>query len=291
METRVYMITCMTNMHAGSGSADQGVIDNLVQRDFTDNLPCVFASSLKGALREYFEEVVLKQEEKQLTQDLIDGIFGGKNGKIAKGNYIFHDALLLSIPARSNKEAFFQVTSPMVLKRWLDACEMFGIAHQYDPLKEFYQSLFKDGICVLRTGHPFLYNYPNVSDLSIEYFSTFEKKEGDVLKELLGDKYLIVSDEDFKMLTDDYNLPVIARNQLESGVSKNLFYEQIVPRQSKFFFFVNRIVIEDQGNAFDAGLRENIKRTPVQIGANASIGYGYCAITACTGLKKDGNEQ
>ena len=50
MNAQAYKITCQTNLHAGTGAADQGIIDNLVQRDHVDRIPCIYASSLKGAL-------------------------------------------------------------------------------------------------------------------------------------------------------------------------------------------------------------------------------------------------
>ena len=81
------------------------------------------------------------------------------------------------------------------------------------------------------------------------------------------------------MLVDNYSLPVIARNYLNNGESKNLFYEQIVPRQSRFVFFISSYSgditkISKANGQFD----QAIQRGAVQIGANASIGYGYCKL-------------
>ncbi|MCB0385066.1 MAG: hypothetical protein KDD43_06715, partial [Bdellovibrionales bacterium] len=78
-------------------------------------------------------------------------------------------------------------------------------------------------------------------------------------------------DGDFKEICE--RLPVIARNQLESGISRNLFYEEVVPRQTRFVFFVERPKDHD-------GLHEYLKKLDfrIQLGANASIGYGVCKI-------------
>jgi CRISPR-associated protein Cmr4 len=120
--------------------------------------------------------------------------------------------------------------------------------------------------------------------LQIEFFSNFEKKENFSIEDLFGKKFIVVSDNDFKLLIEDYNLPIIARNQLENGESKNLFYEQIIPRESKFFCIVNRLNIESD---FEDNLMEHVKNMPIQIGANASIGYGYCHISKYLSSKNE----
>lgn len=71
----------------------------------------------------------------------------------------------------------------------------------------------------------------------------------------------------FKELCSDDNLPIIARNCLENGESTNLWYEQVLPAQS-----VLATVIQTN-NAEDLNELDN---AIVQIGANATIGYGYC---------------
>lgn len=79
-----------------------------------------------------------------------------------------------------------------------------------------------------------------------------------------------VSNEKFNELCSDDNLPIIARNVLENGESKNLWYEQVVPAETVFY-----TIIDDKG---DCTLANKIAddRSIVQIGANATIGYGYC---------------
>ena len=82
--------------------------------------------------------------------------------------------------------------------------------------------------------------------------------------------------KDFKKYSNNDELPVIARNCLENGVSKNLWYEQVLPRKSRLAFFI----LHNDGEinkAFDSA----ITSVPVQIGANASVGYGICVIKKC----------
>ncbi len=73
--------------------------------------------------------------------------------------------------------------------------------------------------------------------------------------------------ENFNSLCSDDNLPIIARNCLENGESTNLWYEQVLPSQSVL------ATIIQTNNAEDLDI---LNGAIVQIGANATIGYGYC---------------
>lgn len=83
----------------------------------------------------------------------------------------------------------------------------------------------------------------------------------------------VVSDEEFKERCSNDNLPIIARNVLENGESKNLWYEQVVPAETIFY-----TIIDDKGDRTLANKIADDKAI-VQIGANATIGYGYCKFT------------
>lgn len=77
-------------------------------------------------------------------------------------------------------------------------------------------------------------------------------------------------------LLKDYALPVIARNHLDNGISTNLWYEEVVPHQSMFYFFVlseDQSLLDDFKNAIN-----NAK--VIQFGGNATIGYGLCKVSA-----------
>lgn len=105
----------------------------------------------------------------------------------------------------------------------------------------------------------------------------------DITKEELINRFKIteVSDRDFVSLCSDDNLPIIARNVLDNGESKNLWYEQVVPAETVFY-----TIIDSKG---DATLANKIGDDAiVQIGANATIGYGYCKFT---NLNEVNNEQ
>ena len=81
----------------------------------------------------------------------------------------------------------------------------------------------------------------------------------------------IKKDKEFEKLCSDDNLPIIARNCLENGTSTNLWYEQIIPAETVFYTLID--------NKGDGKLFEKLEKATIQIGANATIGYGYCKFT------------
>jgi len=271
--SNVFLIIAKTHLHAGSGDSNFGVIDKLVQRDPSTGLPCIYASSLKGAFREYFDQVVDPSEEKGNT------IFG-KDGK--KGKIIFHQANLLSLPARSNQYPFFNVTAPMAIQQLLDDAKLLGSSlSQKDKLEKLAKESKNGKIVIFGVE-------PAPASLKIEEFEddniSVSEEDFSELSSLIGDRIAIVSDEYFLNLTSDYSLPVIARNNLENGQSKNLWYEQVIPRESRFYFGLTDLPGVTGKEVF---YNEFLSEKVVQIGANATIGYGQCVINP---LKLDQNE-
>lgn len=264
MDVKLYKITPISNLHVGSGAVNFGVVDNLIQRDALTGLPVVNASSLKGALREHFT-----RSTKNVKID-IGQIFGSpvKGSNRSPGSTRFFDANLLAIPVRSDKVPFFLATCPSVIKDLISKVTLFKID--------------LDGLDVL------LEQLTNAAPLSV-----FNKGQEDALVEDLDGKtglvedldgkkglsqnisklspifgnapLLLVSDAQFKTLCDDNHLPVIARNYLNNGKSENLFYEQVIPRSSVLYF----LMIEDK-------YKLPLDNEVIQIGANASVGYGFC---------------
>ena len=54
INTYLWQITAKTNLHVGNEDISScGIIDKAVQRDALTKLPCINASSLKGALNEF----------------------------------------------------------------------------------------------------------------------------------------------------------------------------------------------------------------------------------------------
>jgi CRISPR-associated protein Cmr4 len=85
--------------------------------------------------------------------------------------------------------------------------------------------------------------------------------------------------EKFAEASDE--LPVVARNQLENGESQNLWYEELVPHQSLFGFLVQvpiDLTSREKLNA-NQDFIQKLNNKVIQVGANATVGYGYCLVT------------
>lgn len=275
------MIDCITNLHAGSGDETYGIIDKRIQRDAATDYPAIHASSLKGALREFIKFTYGKwltstqqaQKENLISvQEFIKHIFGSEPDEAtntAQGNYIFFGAQVLSIPVRSNKRPYYNATSLGLLNEFVAFCSNVSATIQDASVLTSIQLASK--------GKPRVFEGIPTELILLESYpcepSTLSETNLAVLQKHVGINPAIFNDENFSELLS--HLPVIARNHLENGKSENLWYEEIVPRKSRFYFAIMTDTEDAHFKIFD----ELLTGSPVQIGANATVGYGYCNIT------------
>ena len=274
----LYIITAKTNMHVGSGEESYGLVDNQVQRDVLSRLPNINASGLKGALREHFSHVWGNNSER------ITEIFGSdsfvKSEMHRAGKFRFFNGSLLSLPVRSNVRPFFRAVSPEVIKELMGNLEAFGYDDEF-KLKESLEQLSK---LEPVEKQPLIFSRDEGAVLEEFRFKavTADKNKFDysLLKKIeviTGAPLALMHDSDFKDMCSNFNLPLIARNHLENGRSQNLWHEQVVPRETKFYFLLLKPGNCNYDLEFSPG-------EPVQIGANASIGYGFCQVLAAADL-------
>lgn len=227
MKAIIYQMECLTNLHAGSGEANYSVIDNEVQRDPVTGYPTIFASGIKGAIREYF-----KRHDYDTSDLNYLNYFGSEQGeaksneKGTKPGYLkFTQAHLLAFPKRvEDGDKPYKLVTSMTAK---------------DELSNF-TNLFQ-----------------NNENLNIDSNC---------------------NEQEFQKLVK--HLPVTARNQLDHGKSENLWYEEIVPHESIFWFAVlydggsNEEILKE----FNERLLGDSGETIIQFGADASIGDGLCRV-------------
>ena len=266
-KNKAYIIKTKTILHVGSGDTNFGIVDNEVQRDTITNLPVINASSLKGALRDHFDELIKADD----TSKHFTKLFGDEE---TQGLIKFIDARLLFLPLRSNKKPFYHVTSKETLESLKHFLQSFGIELDFEDISGDESIVVDKQDAVIEDVHC------KAKELNLQK-----------LKNLFGIKNLaIFSEEDFNEAIS--NLPVIARNKLNDGKSENLWYEEVVPRES---IFVSVLSYYDNFNDSGADKRGKTDKTvlkrqykkfeekllsdDIQIGANASIGYGICNFT------------
>lgn len=237
-------IKCITNLHVGNGDVNYNIIDNEVEKDPVTCYPMINASGVKGALREHFSK------SQRLSAKDVDNIFGSESsGQTTSGKLKFLDADMLTVPMRasSGDSAYYMVSTNKALDRYVKYCKIFfGNDTRYVEQDEERQEKSVEGVALAKKTL------------------------------LLDEEIYLIGDNDFKGIP----LPVVARNKLENGISKNLWYEEIVPHESVFYF---PVIAGDEDKELLEKFRNAVNKQVIQFGANASIGYGLCMVTVVEG--------
>lgn len=275
MAQTFFTIDCKTNLHVGSGKANYGVIDNLVQRDPTYHYPSIHASSLKGGVKEYCHNLPNFPMKDVFGSDK-DKTTGRSGADTQIGNYKFFDAMLLCIPVRCDKRAYIHITCPNILEYLHDTLPSNHILKA--DLAALKNSIADNEAPTAVKAYCFDAALNNAVIEDFDITATYDNSKVTLLTGNLNTlfKYdvVIVQNRLFNRLTNDLHLPVVARNYLENGESKNLWYEQVVPRLSRFW---SMAIHPEPDQLFSPHLFP--VDTLVQIGANGSVGYGYCSFS------------
>lgn len=294
---------CETSLHAGSGS-DLGIVDLPIQRERHTSFPKIEASSLKGSIRERFEQALDIKNDKNNKNNL-EKTFGPdsdtKDADTFAGALGFTDARLLLFPVKSMKGVFAWVTCPRILGQFQ---------------KDF--SLLDESLITVPTGDNLMAkeNDLKVNDDKVileEYTFSLTPNEdvknfGEKLGELIFGKnttydywqnhlernIVILSDDDFK---DFVNLSteVITRTKInnETGTVEDgaLFTEEYLPQESIMYSLVlaspifkgkgderNSLSNEKYSAAdvmsFFNNTLNNSCNNRIQTGGNATLGKG-----------------
>lgn len=248
MKANLYVMECLTNLHVGNGEVNFNLIDNEVEKDVIYGCPVIHSSGVKGALREWYEQ--------KFDKEKVVSIFGSESNNkesSTKGSYKFLNANLLSRPLRNSNiknydYSFLNTTS-------------YEILNNYISLRNDILNLGDEKINIDRKV------LSGIDDVEIEGISATKSDDVNIKKYLNVKNWAVMPNS----CLSEIDLPVVARNKLNNGVSENLWYEEFVPHHSKFYFFV--IYPDDKEELTD------IDGQIIQFGGNASIGYGLCKIS------------
>jgi len=272
-----------TSIHAGAGSSVDG-IDLPIQREGHNNWPCVFGSSVKGALR-------AKAEAKLGTDnDSIAYVFGpdSSSDKASEhaGALLVSDARLLLLPVRSLTSHFKWVTCPALLQRLKRDTARLGIALDFSE-----PTAPDNGSAITAATEAvdlFLEEYrltSSTADLT-ELITVLNKVTG-IASDDLSEQLTIVSNDQFNYLAK-YATPVtphIAIDNAKKVVKQGaLWYEETLPAETAFYFALS--AHKSRGNDLTAEailkcITEGLfSDSPyLQLGGNETVGMGWCKVT------------
>lgn len=247
MEVCVLKLKCLTNMQMGGGDVNYNVVDIEVEKDPVTGYPTMNASGVKGALREYFSRrspEELGQDTPEQVQKVVDRLFGSgsdKKGGAGALKIMSGDLLARAMRASSGAEPFYLVSTREALR--LVENKVFAFTGKHLPWEKAVSG------------------------------ETSPMAEGFSLKEprtLSKETVYLMEEREFSAVS----LPCFARNYLENGVSKNLWYEEVVPHQSVFV-----LVVASEDKDALTFFRNSVEGKVIQFGGNASVGCGYCKVT------------
>lgn len=281
MKSYFYKIHCITNLHMGSGDINFNVIDNEVERDPVNNWPVMFSSGVKGALRDHFRD-------QGADKALIKEIFGSdinrepqENSFPGKIRFLTSCILFLPFRAASGKYPYYLVTTKDILQQ-------FGVLYQNIRGTEPFQGF---DVAVSGLDESKCYGVQTDSVKLEDYRYDDVQPVPEPIKNVLGkfvnagsvNRIMIIPDFDFGGGNNRVVLPVLARNYLDDqGISKNLWYEEVVPHESVFYLPVLSNGTADGDNALDKfhSFISTEGNYLVQFGGNATIGYGLTRVSA-----------
>ncbi|SEH05258.1 type III-B CRISPR module RAMP protein Cmr4 [Candidatus Venteria ishoeyi] len=303
MKTAILGLMTHTPLHAGSGQ-DMGIIDLPIQREEITQWPCVYGSSMKGALRCHAEGVFDKPDER-VNVNLIFGPDADTANK-EKGSYAgalnVGDARLLLFPVRSLQGTFRWVCCPANIQRLLRDIDYLQLADNFPQLAKIKLDSLdlnnETGGCLPAFSHE-----PAAKVYLEEYcFNTMQQPLENIIAliarfvdnrpefvQQLQEKLLLIQDEQFAYLVQ-HATPVHAHNILDDQkTSQNLWYEETLAPETLLYAPLQATDTRQKGSDKKADwVLENIetalKHPWLQVGGNETVGMGWCAVTLLQGV-------
>lgn len=287
MKQSVFYIFTRTPLHIGAGSS-VGAIDQPVQRERHTGFPVIPGSSIKGVLRDSF------QEDKTATTWL----FGSdKPENPSAGAIQCGEARLLAFPVRSVTNSFAWITSPLIMNRFQRDTGITGFDIPENLASD--SGLFPaQGKLALNQKAVILEDYTikHAGELPNGLAETFASllKEDPVWASV-KDRLIVVSDDlmtHFAVTACEVAQHIKIDDTTGTVARGALFNQENVPGETLFYglinFFRERMSgKETEGKArreaTEAGkaLYERLSglQNVLQLGADAGTGLGYCSVS------------
>ncbi|MEM1509651.1 MAG: type III-B CRISPR module RAMP protein Cmr4 [Thermofilaceae archaeon] len=242
-------IEAVTHVHAGVGRAG-GVVDLPVQRD-EYGYPCIYASSLKGALKTALLWALVK-EKNDLTfaRRAVEALLGPEPEpeESFESSVAVLDARLVAMPVRSLRGVYAYVTSPVLLRSFLEYSRLYGaVVGDVEPLLKEAEKVNRGScLCVGNKDQLVVSELESKSELHNKIILLEElwlnpepAQSGGELSKALGlDKPLLVLHDDEARHAIDRGLLRLTRVRLRRDTKtveeRGLWSEEYVPAKTRF---------------------------------------------------------
>jgi CRISPR-associated protein Cmr4 len=293
MKNQMIGLVAETFIHAGAGRST-GVIDLPIMREAHTGWPCVYGSSVKGAIRS------LAQSQRMAA---LFEVFGPdtNNASDHAGALSVGDARILLLPVRSLTSHFKWVTCPALLRRAVNDAKRLGLEADAATLLQF-GTLEKN---MALTLHP-------EGTLHLEEFC-FTATKNDKLTELVNwlacftsnalnpkidqkerlQEQLVVIHDDVFMHIAQYGTPVTPHiaidnaNKIVKGGA--LWYEETLPPETVLYFPLmasasRKAIDKDTERLTEEAVMNHVlglfpeSKPYLQLGGNETVGMGWCRV-------------
>lgn len=297
----IMFINAITPLHNGSGEGT-GIVDNSIKRERTTLFPEIQSSSIKGVLRDAYNE-----KDANL-------LFGPSNNKGSDhaGAISFGDGHILAFPVRSFKGCFVWVTSPLVIWRFyqrINIADIRTFPNLQLFIKKIHGGLSEAMICGSGREEIFVKNelgeekllleeFPidcedvsELQDLANEMGEIIFGKNGDsFLKEEFKKKLVVLDDDSFRYFITNAT-EIVANIKIgDSGTTEDgsLRYTEYLPAETIIYsplaFETSRKNPEMNAKEVKEKFVANFPRI-IQIGGDETTGKGIVKLL----LTKEGN--
>ena len=305
-------------IHAGSDDA-RGVVDLPIQREKHNNWPVVFASSVKGALREACSKQQARAQIANAAGAAVAVVVGVDNDEInvaalfgmgdqpdetrpgmQAGALLVSDMQLLALPVASLDKAFRWVSCPSALARLARSWARFGMHSNACPPVPVLPAPevalhFADGLPPDKSL--FLREYSFKGQRADESIQPWLKLLADLFgphtgEEELSERLLIVSDQRFGFLAESATsvAPHIRLNENKTTVDGAMFFEETLPPETLMFLPL-ACVDERKTEERQAGAQLMAQllgcfageRNFLRVGGNETTGMGWFEVHVCKG--------
>ena len=289
-------LLAQTSIHAGTGS-NTGVVDLPIQREAHTAYPCVFGSSMKGALRTHAEQFYPSEDNTRLNP-VIAAVFGADNqaDTMHAGALMVSDARLVLCPVRSLTSQFKWVTSLYALQRLQDDLARFGICQDLKlptaPSDAEAWTLNPQADALFLEEYRFKTQQQDLNAVIDVLAQLMQHKTGVV--EQLKQQLVVVSDDMFAHLAQ-HTTPVNAHIAIESATKTvkggALWYEETLPPETLLYvgLAANKARKPDSELTTAADILHKVtalfegNKSWLQIGGNETVGMGWCAVSTLKG--------